>query len=307
MLYGFNRFDAVKNAGGTLRLASGASLTISGKALAHGLAVSASAGRLAFSGAGARLKSLSLAKGTVIAFDIGKLRAGTITALEVVMKNTQKVGAFSIAVTAQQQMGNYGIAQNIVQAKNTAWTVKQGKSVLGTAKLNGSGFSKNGVTYALKATKNKITLTLAAKAGKMLKGSASGGDVRATVNSDVFANGTGNDTFRNGNGRDCAVYGKEQWGQDTITKTAGTLALVFKDLKASDVTSSLSGSTMTVAKKADASQKIIVAGWDSARHSIVFGGAMSAFDAWKSAVAPTATQATAARTEVWKKAGLAAA
>ncbi len=201
-------------------------------------------------------------------------------------------------------MGAYGIAQNLVQAKNTAWTVGMGVAVLGTVKLNGTGFTKNGVSYSLKATKDKITLTLAAKAGKMLKGTATGGDVRATADSDIFANGNGNDTFRNGNGRDCAVYGKEKWGQDTITKTAGTLALVFKDLKVADVTSSLSGSTMTIAKKADASQKITVAGWDSARHSIVFGGAMSAFNAWASAATPTLAQAKAARTEVWKKAGL---
>ena len=128
--------------------------------------------------------------------------------------------------------------------------------------------------------------------------------MRATVNSDVFANGTGNDTFRNGNGRDCAVYGKEKWGQDRITKTAGTLALVFKDLKASDITSSLAGSTMTIAKKADAKQKVVVDGWDANRHSLVFGGTMSAFNAWAKSASPTAAQATAARTEVWKKAGL---
>ncbi len=39
--------------------------------------------------------------------------------------------------------------------------------------------------------------------------------------------------------------------------------------------------------------------------SIAFG--MSAFDAWASAAAPTLAQATAARNEVWRKAGLAAA
>ncbi|MCR5260139.1 MAG: hypothetical protein K6E40_18600 [Desulfovibrio sp.] len=141
----------------------------------------------------------------------------------------------------------------------------------------------------------------------MLKGTAAGGDVHATANSDIFANGTGSETFRNGNGRDCAVYGKEKWGKDRITKTAGTLALVFKNLKASDITSSLSGSTMTIVKKADAKQKIVVDGWDSGRHSLFFGGTMKSFDAWVKAASPTAAQTNAARNEVWKKAGLAVA
>ncbi len=71
-------------------------------------------------------------------------------------------------------------------------------------------------------------------------------------------------------GRDCAVYGKEAWGQDVIVKTSGTMALVFNGLKSSQVTSSLSGSTMTFAKKTDATQKITVSGWSAGTHSIVF-------------------------------------
>ncbi|MCR5260138.1 MAG: hypothetical protein K6E40_18595 [Desulfovibrio sp.] len=60
-------------------------------------------------------------------------------------------------MTAQQQMGSYGITQNLVQAKNTAWSIFIGSKAVGTAKLNGSGFSKNGVTYRLTAAKDKIT------------------------------------------------------------------------------------------------------------------------------------------------------
>ncbi len=147
-------------------------------------------------------------------------------------------------------------------------------------------------------------MTAEARAGWMKHGNARDNALNGSADSDVFFGGAGNDTFRNGNGRDCAVYGKEKWGQDTITKTAGTLALVFKDLKKADVVQTLKGTTMTLSKKADASQKITVAGWDSARHSIVFGGTMSAFNAWAKVTSPTAAQATAARTEVWKKAGL---
>ena len=142
-----------------------------------------------------------------------KAKGGSLM-LSVAAKNTQKTGAFSVAVAAAQSMGVYELSQNLVQARNTAWTVKQGKNVLGTVKLNGAGFAKNGVSYSLTAAKNQICLVLSLKAGKMLKATVRGGDVRATANSDVFANGTGNDTFRNGNGRDCAVYGKEKWGPD---------------------------------------------------------------------------------------------
>ena len=40
---------------------------------------------------------------------------------------------------------------------------------------------------------------------------------------------------------------------------------------------------MTIAKKADASQKITVEGWDANRHSLVFGDVMKAFETWASA------------------------
>ena len=64
---------------------------------------------------------------------------------------------------------------------------------------------------------------------------------------------------------------------------------------------------MTIAKKVDAKQKVVVDGWDSDRHSLVFGGTMKSFDAWVKATSPTAAQTNAAWNEVWKKAGLAAA
>ncbi|MCR5258458.1 MAG: hypothetical protein K6E40_09915 [Desulfovibrio sp.] len=163
------RMDAVKAGTGALSLASGGTLVISGKASAIALALSASVGLLVFSGAGAKLQRISLTKDTAVSFDIGKLKAGTITVLKVAEKNTQKAGAFSISVVAQQQMGSYGIAQNVVQAKNTAWSIGMGSAVLGSAFLNGSGFSKNGVTYSLTATKDRITLSLACKAGGMLR------------------------------------------------------------------------------------------------------------------------------------------
>jgi hypothetical protein len=45
----------------------------------------------------------------------------------------------------------------------------------------------------------------------------------------------------------------------------------------------------------------------SSTHSVVFGGTMSAVTVWAKAATPTAAQIRAARAEVRKKAGLAAA
>ncbi len=87
------------------------------------------------------------------------------------------------------------------------------------------------------------------------------------------------------------------------------MALVFSGLSATDVTSSLSGTTMTFAKKADARQKITVSGWAAETHFAAFAsaGTLESFGEWASAAAPTLAQANAARTEVWQKAGLAVA
>ncbi|MBO4295295.1 MAG: hypothetical protein J5863_00845 [Desulfovibrio sp.] len=119
----------------------------------------------------------------------------------------------------------------------------------------------------------------------------------------------GNDRIFGNGGRDCAVWGTEDWGRDTVAATSGTMCLVFSGLKSSDVTSRLSGSTMTFAKATDASQKITVSGWAAETHSVVFAsaGAMEAFGVWASAATPTLAQAKEARAEVWKAAGLAVA
>jgi hypothetical protein len=132
----------VEQTAGTSWLASGTPLTISGKSWASGFAVSALAGLLAFSGAGARLKSLSFRKNTAISFDIGKMRAGTNTVLETATKNRQKTGPFSVTVAAHQQRGSCGITQKLVQARNTVWTIGMGSAVLGSPFLDGSAFRR---------------------------------------------------------------------------------------------------------------------------------------------------------------------
>jgi hypothetical protein len=71
-----------------------------------------------------------------------------------------------------------------------------------------------------------------------------------------------------------------------------------------DVSSSLSGTTMTFAEATDDSQKITVSGWSAETHSVAFAsaGTLESFGEWASAASPTA-----ARNEVWQKAGLATA
>ena len=85
------------------------------------------------------------------------------------------------------------------------------------------------------------------------------------------------------------------------------MTLVLAGVKESDVTAKLSGTTMTVAKKSAPSQKITVQGWSAETHSIVYCGALSAFDAYAKAASPTAAQTTAAQNEVFKAANLATA
>ncbi|MBQ2515840.1 MAG: hypothetical protein II543_01105 [Desulfovibrio sp.] len=129
--------------------------------------------------------------------------------------------------------------------------------MLGTQRLKGAGFTKDGVTCNMTVTKDQVSLVVCMKASKMLKGAAKGGDVHVAASSGVFFGDAGNDIFRTGNDRDCAVSGKEAWGQDRITQMTGTLAIVFKDLKVADLTSILSDTTMTVTKTADARQSAL--------------------------------------------------
>jgi hypothetical protein len=134
-----------------------------------------------------------------------------------------------------------------------------------------------------------------------------GDGLTGTVNSDIFCGSKGNDTIKGVHGRDIAVYGKTAWGKDTIVKTDGTMTLLFKDLKKTDVVQKLKGTTMTLTRKSDKNQSVTIHGWNSATHNVVFGGTMNAFAKWLKASKPTAAQTTAARNEAWKKAGLAQA
>ncbi|MBQ9405630.1 MAG: hypothetical protein IJU37_02705 [Desulfovibrio sp.] len=312
ILYGKNTFSGATVTGGTtskrVALAKNATLNVGANTNMKKLHLNASNAKLNFTGTGNTLGSLQTNKSTGVCYDVSKLAAkSTAYMLTLSTKNTQKLGAFSVNVKKGQGVGVYELSKNIVQAKNTAYTINLAGTKQGVAKLNGLGLIKGTAIYAVNTgASNSITLTVA-KTGNTLKGTAKADTLKGTANWDVFYGGKGNDTITGVNGRDVAVYDKTAWGKDTIAKTSGTMTLLFKDMKAADIVQKLSGSTMTITRKSNASQKITVQGWSKDTHSIVYGSDMKAFNTYIAKASPTATQVTNARNEAFKKAGLASA
>ncbi len=103
------------------------------------------------------------------------------------------------------------------------------------------------------------------------------------------------------------MYDKTAWGKDTIAATAGTMTLVLQDIKKSQVSQKLSGSTMTIKRKGT-SQQITVQGWSAQTHNIVYNVAaadLKAFTEYRNAASPTEAQKQAAQNSVFKAAKLA--
>ena len=211
-----------------------------------------------------------------------------------------------IIVQVAQGIGLYRLSQNLIQSKNTSYVIKQGNTTIGTAKLNGKTLTKNGVTYKLKSSGDRINLTLSLKAGKILKNNGKNSKLTGNTDSDIFYGGKGNDVITGKNGRDVSVYDTNSWGKDTIKKTSGTMIVLFNGLTKSKIKTSLKGSTMTISKASDDSQKITLEGWGSNTHSIVFTNGLSAFSKYLKTASPTTKQVSSARSEIWKKSGLAA-
>jgi hypothetical protein len=207
-----------------------------------------------------------------------------------------------------------------------AFAISQGATTLGSAYLNGANLIANGVSYRLATTGAAMNLTLTAAAGLMCKADAASGadalslnnksngavlqadasasSLTGTADSDIFCGSGGNDSISTGNGRDVAVYDGNDWGRDSIASDGGSLTLLFNGLNAAEITTVRSGADMIIGKAADASQTITVRNWNADSHSIVYGGTLSAFNAWLNAATPTAVQENAARNEVWQKTGL---
>ena len=178
---------------------------------------------------------------------------------------------------------------------------------IGSAFVDKKNFVSNGIIISVKNSGTKLICTISLKAGKNLKGTSSSEKLNGTTNSDIFYGGKGNDTITGKNGRDVVVYDKTAWGKDVIAKTAGRMTLLFKDLKSADLTQKTSGKNLIITRKSDKNQTITVKNYATDTHNIVFASGMTAFEKYLKASTPTTKQTSAARNEVWKKAGLASA
>ncbi len=310
VIEGANVFNRAVVSGGRssrrVRLGNGASLSVGARMDMSGLHLKTDSATLTFTSIGNTLGSLQVTSNTQVAFDISSVNASwTAPMLSLSTANSQKKGSFSVTVAKNQGVGVYELSKNLVQSSGTGYTIRLGSTEIGTANLGGSAIARNGMYYRMCSSGVMITLRTAAKAGSMLHGAAGSDTLAGTVHSDVFWGGAGSDMIKGSNGRDVAVYGTGSWGKDVIAGTNGTITILFKDLKASQFTSSLSGTDMTFTRKGVSGQAVTVQGWNSATHNVVFASSMPDFTKWAIAASPTTAQAAAARTEVWKNAGLA--
>ena len=290
----------------SLTMNSGAKLSLAGKATVTGK-INLNGVALSVSSIGNTLGAVTTNSSTKVIYKLSGVAAKTTTPMLKLASNTTQNGQYTVSVKQAQGIGVYELSENLKQANGKAYTLKLGSTQIGTLKLNSGSSTVNGVTYSLKKSGTKINLNLAMKAGAMKRGNSKDNPLTGTQHSDIFYGGKGNDQLNGVNGRDVAVYDSTAWGKDTITKTSGTMTLLFKDLTAKDITKSLSNGKMTITKKNDTSQKITVNGWANATHNIVYASSMTNFNAYLKAASPTSTQQSKARTEVWKKAGLASA
>lgn len=222
--------------------------------------------------------------------------------------NSNFYGSMSITVKKNQKVGTYKITKNVNWNESSRITIYMDKDVIGR-EVFGKSININGMLYKGIFNKKGKTadVSISLYGSKVYRGTVNKDNLKGTTNSDIFYGGKGNDTITGKNGRDVAVYDKTAWGKDVINKTNGTMTLLFKDLKASDIIQKTSGKNMIITRKGDSKQSITVQNWSDSTHNIVFGSGMTAFNKYLKATSPTKAQTTAARNEVWKKAGLASA
>ena len=310
IISGATSLDGAKLQAGTqdnlLRLAPKASLTLGQNVNLKNCFLDATDNTLTIKGQNNTLAYAAISKDTQFIYNISTVTPSAKKYLLTFTTDVQQSGNQNqIIFKNGQTLGTYKLTTNLLQAKNTAYTLSLGSTKLGTIKLNGQTLAKNGVTYSLKLTAKNINLTLAPKAGLMVKGTNSKTKLTGKNDSDIFYGSTKNDTITGKNGRDVCVYDNNAWGQDTIKKTSGTMTLVFNGLTKSKVKTSLKNSTMTITKANNSSQKLVIEGWNAATHNIVYTSGLTKFNKYVQASKPTTQQMTAARTEVWKKSGLA--
>jgi autotransporter passenger strand-loop-strand repeat protein/VCBS repeat-containing protein len=287
-----------------LTLASGGKVQINGGKLAG--TTNLKGGTLTVAATGVKVAAIKAAKSAVISLDLRKVKAGAKDPMLVAGAKSTLKNSFSILTNKLQALGSYKLSSAKLNVKDASFTVKAGSVAVKGLKLGGSAVVKNGVSYTVSTVKKVTTLKLGVGAGSILN--KDGKTIKGTANSDIFYAGPGKNTISGVNGRDVAVYDKNAWGKDTIAKTKGTMTLVLQGLKKSAVTTKLSGTTMTIAKKADKAQKITIKGWSADTHNIVYNVAaadLKAFTNYRAAASPTEAQKQAAQNSVFKAAKLA--
>ncbi len=289
----------------TLKLNTGGKVQLNGGSLTG--TTTLNGGTMTVAARGIKVATIAAKTAAVVKYNVSKLKAGGTTAMLVESSKQALNTGFSIVTAKAQQIGTYRLSSNLTVAKGKAFTIYQGTTKLGTAKLSTTA-KLNGVNYTVSQAKNVVSLKLSIARGKIFKGNAKANNQNGTVQSDIFYGGKGNDTINGINGRDVAVYDAKSWGKDTIAKTKGTMTLVLAGLKKTDVSLKKSGSTMTITNEVDKASSITIKGWNAATHNILYNVAASklkAFNTYLNAASPTEAQKKAAQNSVFKAAKLA--
>ncbi|MBQ7607190.1 MAG: AIDA repeat-containing protein [Desulfovibrionaceae bacterium] len=285
-------------------LAKKARLTVD-KASLRSLHLNIASASLIAAGAGTTLGSLKGNAASIVKYDISTLKARGKVLLSIGQESSFD-GKCSINTAKSQGMGTYKLSSKLDLADKKAVAITVDNVQQGSAKLNGSAVSVNGVTYTLKEKNSQITMTLALKKGELFSSTAAKNTFKGTSDSDIFFGGGANNTITGVNGRDVVVYDSATaWGKDVIQKTGGTLTLLFNGQSADDVVTRKRGSTMTITDKDDSSQKITVKGWNDDTHNIVFSDSLKSIAAFLATDSPSVSQQKKVCSEVWQKAGLA--
>lgn len=219
-------------------------------------------------------------------------------------RKSELYGAFTIVTKVNQHLGSYKLLSNIEIYSEKSFAIQQGISNIGKAEINGDAISKNGLKYKISKVGKQIKLSISAIFGRMVTGLSRSNSLVGTSNCDIFYGTKGNDIIDGKNGRDVIVYDKNNWGNDVISRTQGTMTIVFNGIKSSDIKINKKGTSLIVERKGYSKQAITVRNWKTSTHSIVYGGVMTQFSNFVKSASPSAALKQKAKTEVWKKAGI---
>ncbi len=292
-----------------LALTKNASLVLGANNKMNQINLDASNAGISISGTGNTLRSLVVNKKSTLAYDLNKVAAKSKAyMLTLNTANKQKIGSFRINVGTKQGVGVYELSKNIVQNKNTAYTVYVACKKMKSAKLNGLGLINGTAIYSVSSgSSNTISLTIAKADAKPLKGNDNNNKLKGSSNWNVFYGGKGNDTITGAGGRDVAVYDETNWGKDTIIQASGTMTLLFKDITAKELIQKKSGKNLIITRKNDAKQSVTIQNYNKTSYNLVYNVKMTAFNTYLTKSGLNSSQITAARNEAFKKAGLASA